>query len=461
MDARLLLLLALSPAAGARQTAATLPGLDHYAWGFPVAAATAEPASFYRVQLPLLVNQSATDAELRDLGVYNADGQAVPRVLTSSPDAVLEQERRFALPAAALRRDQMPDAERIRLMFVQMSGETRIGLSSDARAGDEDGAPLSAYILDARAVEGTLDALEFVWPEDLGGFIGRMSIAGSDDLEDWEFLGAGAVADLREEAAAIEQRRVGIAATDADFLRLSWTDLPADFRLDSVNGLRTTSTSTPVRETLTLTSNGIADDDGGYLFDLGGMARIDQVGLRLPEVNTVVTVAIEAWLPSQERWVVVHEGTFHHIRREETTVVSNPASIRPLRAARWKAVIRSGNPDTSLQLQLGWRPDTLLFVAQGAPPFTLAVGRDAARAEQFPQERLLGGVPLRALADDNGSAAAAKLGARFPLAGEERELPRAPADWRAILLWSALSLAVLFVVAMAVRLMRGLPRGRP
>jgi hypothetical protein len=129
-----------------------------------------------------------------------------------------------------------------------------------------------------------------------------------------------------------------------------------------------------------------------------------------------------------------------------------------LRAARWKVVVQDGHPDTPLQLQLGWRPDTLLFVAQGASPFTLAIGRDAARAEQFPQERRLGGVPIAGLAENNGPVVAAELGERFPLGGVARELPRAPVDWRTILLWSALILAVLFVVGMATRLMRGLHR---
>jgi hypothetical protein len=68
------------------------------------------------------------------------------------------------------------------------------------------------------------------------------------------------------------------------------------------------------------------------------------------------------------------------------------------------------------------------------------------------------GVPISRLAEDNGSVEAAELGERFPLDGAARELPRRPVGWRAILLWGALILAVLFVAGMALRLMRGLPR---
>src|SRR5918994_5719825 len=111
MDARVVgLMLLLSSPAGAKQQPATLPELDNYAWGFRIE--TAEPASFYRVQLPLLVNQSAADAELRDLGIYNAAGQAVPRVFETLPDAVERREQLFALPFVALYRDQVPAPER-------------------------------------------------------------------------------------------------------------------------------------------------------------------------------------------------------------------------------------------------------------------------------------------------------------------------------------------------------------
>ena len=456
MDTRVIgLMLLLSPAAGSQQLPASLPELDNYAWGFLIE--TAEPASFYRLQLPLLVNQSAADAELRDSGVYNAAGQAVPRVFETLPDSLEQQEQRLALPFVALYHDRVADPERIRMTFEKMGERTRIDVRSNEDAGNETPSPLSGYIVDTRAVDDSLDALEFAWPDESAGFIGRVSVEGSDNLENWRSLGAGAVADLREEAAAIEQRRVDITASDADFLRLTWTGLPPDFRLDSVSGLKISRTSQAARETLTLDSNGKDAVDGGYLFDLGGMARVDRVGLSLPEINTIVAVDIYAWMPSQERWINAHRGSFHHIRRGETIVSSSPADIQALRAARWKVVIHNGRPDTPLQLQLGWRPDTLLFVAQGAPPFTLAVGRGDARAEEFPQERLLGAVPVAKLAEDNGPAVAAELGERFPLGGVAREVPRAPVDWRTILLWSALILAVLFVVGMAMRLMRGLP----
>ena len=54
-----------------------MPGANDYAYGWPVV--TEETADFYEIELPLETYQSATNPTLRDLGVYNYDGNPVPR----------------------------------------------------------------------------------------------------------------------------------------------------------------------------------------------------------------------------------------------------------------------------------------------------------------------------------------------------------------------------------------------
>jgi hypothetical protein len=455
MNARTLaLIVTLLPMCGAyaQQALAPLPELNNYAWGFPIE--TTEPASFYRVELPGIVNESAADPDLRDTGVYNAAGQAVPRLLEAGRDEVEQRESLHALPFAALYRDLEPDPERIRLMFEQMGGQLRIDVRSDGAEASKIRPPLSGYIVDARGVEGRLDALEFSWPEHLRGFVGRVNVEAGNDLENWAAVGGGALADLNEDAVAIEQHRIGIAATDRDFLRLTWSGMPPGWGLDGVTGVQFTATPQRNRKTLRLEASGRDEDDGGLLFDAGGRIRVDRVGLHFPQINTVVTTDIYYWNGAVERWIPVHRGSFHHIRRSDTIVTSSAATIGSQRAARWKVLVASGHPETPMQLELGWRPDTLLFVAQGNGPYTLGTGRASAAAEQYPQERIFGGTELRELADDNGPVAEATLGPRFPLGGIARELPKEPLDWRTILLWSGLVLAVLFVAWMATHLLR-------
>lgn len=437
---------------GAQTLQNTLPELNNYAWGFPVRID--EASSFYRIELPLGVNQSSADAQLRDVAVYNATGEPVPRVVERHDAESIRQEQRHALPFAALYQDQYPDPDRIRMLFEQMGSGVRIDVVSEGSEPQKISPPLSAYVIDTRSAEVALDAVELTWPDGLSGFMGRVTVEASDDLEEWRLIGAGAVADLREESVAIEQRRVTITATDSDFLRLSWSGLPTRWNLTAVHGVQRTETPEFNRQVLLLDSGSRDDSDNGLLFDAGGYIRVDRINLELPEVNTVISADIHYWHDGLDHWQRAGGGTFHHIRRGDNSVTSEPLKIPPVRAARWKVVLSRGRQETPLALALGWFPDRLLFVAQGAPPYTLGVGRPSASEETFPEERILGDRTIQDLAGTSGSVAAASLGERFPLGGFERELPPEPLAWRTILLWGGLVIVVVFVGWMAARLLR-------
>ncbi len=442
----------LPAAAGAQAPQDSLPELDHYRWGFTIE--TAEPASFYTVPLPLDVYRSASDPDLRDLGVYNAAGQAVPRIVEAGSAEFELQDTRHRLPFAALYRNQVPDADRVRMMFEQMGDETRIELSSDSADG-KIRAPLSGYIVDARGLDGNIDALELAWPDHVSGFVGRISVTGSNDLQDWRLLGGAALADLREADTIITQDRVSLADDDYDFLRIEWRDLPDNWSLEGLTAIQVSTMPRIERDTLTLEPTGRDETDGGQLFDARAALRVDRLRLVLPEDNSVLTAALSYRPPGRDRWVQLHQGTFYNLVRSDLPVSSEAASVSPVRAAEWKVAITKGRPDTPFRLELGWRPDVLLFLAQGDAPFTLAVGRGGAAAEGFPEERLLGDVSLGGIATDNGPVAAASLGQRVRLPGIERKPPPEPTDWRTILLWAGLGAAVLFVLWMALRLQRG------
>ena len=77
--------------------AAGLPSRDDYAWRFGLEI---DPSrEFQVVELPLEIYRSVSDPELRDLGVYNAAGQAVPRIIAppGAGNEMVEKELLLAL----------------------------------------------------------------------------------------------------------------------------------------------------------------------------------------------------------------------------------------------------------------------------------------------------------------------------------------------------------------------------
>ena len=150
------------------------------------------------------------------------------------------------------------------------------------------------------------------------------------------------------------------------------------------------------------------------------------------------------------------QGSWHHIVRDQHSVMSKPIVINKTRTSQFKVVITQGPADVALQLEVGWRPDSLLFLAQGQAPFTLVAGNANDAGEQFPQHQVYNDRSLPKLAEDNGSVGDASLAPRYVLGGPERLVVSRPIDWRRLALWFALLAGVAFVGFMASKTIREL-----
>ncbi|MGB5248571.1 MAG: DUF3999 family protein [Gammaproteobacteria bacterium] len=449
------LLLAWSGAV-ASDSPGELPDISDYAWGFPVQ--TVGEHDFYSVTLPLEFNQSVSDPQMRDAGVYDARGNPVPRVIESIGKTATVVEHVEALPVMAINSQKEQSPEGLRLLLDHQGDRTELELNI---GGGMPAAPESlplAYLVDARGLASKIDALELSWAPIDPGFIAQIIVEGSNDLNNWTELGSGAVAFLEQDTARIERRRVSVSGDRHDFLRIRGTNLPSGWALTDVEAIRRNGVDTSRRAFITLDAASRDQADGGFIFELGGAPDVERVGLVLPDANTVVHAEISVWQANSEHWRPVYNGQFYRLGRGDDSLQSDPVTIRQTRAERWKVVLRRGSTMTPPRLELGWRPDTLLFVAQGEGPYTLATGRARDHDEHYPQDRIMGDRALIVLARKNGPPGMATLGPRYPLGGSDLLQVATPIDWQTVALWIALILGVLAVIVMAVRVLRELGR---
>jgi hypothetical protein len=440
--ALVLLSLAVPPAA-----AVELPGRDEYAFGFSLTLAG--DSEFFAAAVPLEVYRSVADTGLRDAGVYNAAGQPVPRIFEHPAEP---ESRELAMPLGIvpLYGDQASEPDQLRLLLRRDADGTVLELdaaelAAQAGPGSTGERALTAYIVDARDIEQRLEALSFSWPPRLGGFIGAATVEDSNDLRQWRPLGAATLAELGHELTEIRQDRVELLHRPADFIRITWAGMPGDFSLAGVDGLYSGDGESVQRQWATLDPVAVETGEQAYLFDLGGFPPVDRVNLLLPDENVVVRADILYREPDGDRWRHAETGLFYHIKRQGNEVRSEPAAVRNIRAAHWRVRINRGATAGPVQLQLGWRPDRLLFVAQGRPPFELVTGRAADRIDQYPQQAVLGDTAIFEMLRGSGVAGDGTIGPRFAIAGAG-QLSLAPAGtWRRALLWAGLSAAVLLV----------------
>jgi hypothetical protein len=116
-------------------------------------------------------------------------------------------------------------------------------------------------------------------------------------------------------------------------------------------------------------------------------------------------------------------------------------------------LVKNGADLSGGQLELGWKPDKLVFVARGNGPYQFIAGRAADSHEDFPQIKLNENAIIN-LAENSDLVAEAKLGPRYEIAGPKKlETPYRP-EWGKWLTWTGLIAGVLVVGFMAVNLLR-------
>lgn len=442
-------------AAGARAAPEeSMPSPLDYAYGWPIEQEST--SGFHEFDLPIEVYRSVADPGLRDIGVYDARGEPAPRLISApreaeTPDEIVEKS---LLPVLAAPGTPVGD---MRLALERSDGSTSVRIESVAAVDATVTPALVAYLADLGEKTSRLRAIELDWPREVEPVITQLAIEGSEDLDRWFALGSGTIAGLSQHNARIERRRIELQPRTVRYLRLSWTRAPEQWRLTRLTAHYSQDVRPARRETETLWPTGRDAQDGGQLYDLGGAPAIDRIALELAGGQDLVRAAIHAWDAAGGYWRPVHEGQFYRLQREGGTIESEPAATAPVRAARWKVVIERGSRNADVGLQLGWRPDRLLFLAQGQGPWQLVAGSAYDAQADFPQARRYADPEMRDLLKKAGPVGNAALGARVELGGEARLEPAQSPAWRRWLLWLGLVAGVLLVGIMALRLLRQPP----
>lgn len=452
-----LLLALLGGAAGAQDGSA----LRHRA---PILAP--ESHSHYRVLLPARVYAGIEQRDLGDLRVLNAAGEPVPH-------AFLPREPSDPAPLVAAPARLFPlygtgaqGLEGVKLDVVRGASGTVIRLSESPKK-PQVGRKLLGYLVEIGKDEAPIEALVLEWHA-ASSVNAAVRVEGSDDLARWRTLAQDApILALQHAGERLERRRVELRGARARFLRLSFTQVPADFELRALRPERRAERTEPVREWIRLAA-APSGEPGEYRFEARGRFPADRARLVLPQQNTVARVQILSRDDGEQPWRSRAWTTAYRLQRDGTAVTNPDVSVPQGTDRQWLVRVdqRGGGLGAGeLGLELGWIPHELVFAARGAGPFALAFGSARVRSEALSAATVVPGYDKdRALTAQPASV------------GEVAAAPPLP-DWRSSpgawlrealasgrgklwLLWLVLGLGVLAVAWMALRLLRELGSGK-
>ncbi len=429
-----------------------------------------EGASLARIDVPVQALLGMRSSVAHDVRVFNAAGAVVPFALLGGADlkrtAPVAQTTSYkAYPLFSTSPDRKParGAVAVQLDAGDQAGNVWVRWDrTDMRTSAADAAasaqPLQAALFDLRTEKQNLAALELVLDMPRNALV-PITVATSTDLKDWtpvatkgplfQFDGTDAPANTTLELFQPLQ-------VQGRYLRLSWPG-QTGVKLRGLTGTVAASqtTATPLRAAL---PPGTAEGNGALSWTLPFATPIAALHLQAPQNNILVPVRIMGRFEASQPWRTLAPSVVYRLDGAGQGSSNPPtalhgASLHSLRVEAGKGMVL---PDGGLQATVEFAPVQVAFLASGAGPFTLAVGRAQTTAAAVDASLL-------------GSVTPAKL-AELPLATlsdvvvqtqGQGGLDRAAARWlpdgvslRSVLLWAVLGLGVLALGGVAYSLMR-------
>ncbi len=445
--AALAILLTLSPALAQE--------LRDHAQAFTLTLPPGDDGNAWRIDLTPAVYAHVHDAALRDIAVFNADGHPVPSArVDATPGRVQRSETVPLLPLPAATPPNVGADLRL-VVERDDAGRLRRLETGDVMAAADAGGTRD-WIVDASAIDGALERIVLDWDTPADGIVAHFELAVGDDLEHWRPIGGGSVFALRQGEARLDRRDLATGGVRAKYLRLHRSDRGA-----ALAGLRAALRHTAAASEAPLqawidavpaqAAAGTTGDVVHYDYRLPAALPIERVRIELATDNALADVAVYAGSTAREP---LARTTAFRLRNGGDSLRNDAVDVAPRTRIDTLRIEARTPIAVAPHVQVAFRPDRFVFLAEGPAPYTLAVGSARAKRPDYPIEAAL--ASLRARLGADWQPPPARIGDGRASGGDAAlQAPPAPFAWRRWLLWAVLAAAAALVLGFALSLLRG------
>lgn len=428
---------------------------DDYAQQWPLTLSR-DDAGAYRVVLDREVYSRIHAANLQDVEVMNAEGMAVPSALFAPEQPLAQAARKVDLPWFVLPSQSGGATQDITLISERNAdGSVRAITARTSDAGAQS-ARASELLIDASRLREPVAALELDWAAGEVALNAGYRVEGSDDLRNWNVLNErGQLVDLARGDQRLKQNRIEIVG-DSRYLRLVPLQQGAAPKIIAVRAELASVPTAQAWQWEEINGERVIGKDGVAFFQyrIAGRYPFERADVALPG-NTTNEWTLASrddeeteWQSAAMPWVAF---------QVEGGNASNRSPPQPLqqvmRHRYWRLMPKTDVQGALPKLKLGYRPEVVVFLAQGKGPYSLVAGSARAKRADAPLPQLV--EAMRAQRGQDWQPATAYLGKAQALAGEQALTP-APAerDWKAWLLWALLIGGALIVAGFAFSLLK-------
>ena len=452
---------------------------DQFAYAWPLQ--TQGSGSAWQIELTPEVYATVVNADLRDVAVVNAAGEAVPAaayhplVAAATAREDLVSPPTFSLPVPAKPAAGAASGDAIRLQ-IERGSDGRLR-RVDADLGAASAAAVDArhdLLLDASAVKLALGGVRIDWAQSQSDVSAQFAVDASDDLQQWRNIAVRAtVLRLTQNGNVLDRHEIALNNAHAAYLRLHRLDDGPDLAQLTVQ-LRTVAPSTaarPARQWLVAASDGadskrldpsLPPGDGqqpiAYRYHLPAPLAIDSIRIELADDNSLARMhVLSRQRPDNEPNAWMQRANLVAFRlHQDSGVIGNDetAASSGTRARDWR--LESATPlEHAPALSLAYQPDRFVFLAQGEGPFRLVAGSAKTQRGDYPVDAAI--ASLRASQGSDWQPPLATLGSRATLQGDSAliaPLVEKKFDWKTWLLWAVLVGAAALIGGLALSLLK-------
>jgi hypothetical protein len=267
-----------------------------------------QQANWYQVEIPISVQWQAAHADLRDVRVFNAEGESLPYALVQRAARQTRERREVAARLFPLYADSEAS-----LPEVAQDGGLRVRRSADGSVDIEvkpgvrptetrapAGKILRGWLLDVGTPDFVPELLRLKWADEQEGFF-RFSIAASDDLEHWRDWGEGRIVQLGFDGQSITQREIHLPPRPAArYLRLLWQDAgqASALRGAQLSGAVSSVEPAPLTWSPLLTGEPIPGREREFIWQFPHGLPFERVSIAVDEANTLAPVILSGRTPA-------------------------------------------------------------------------------------------------------------------------------------------------------------------
>ena len=389
---------------GAVLLAAAASAADEPAFRYAAPITVSSPGAFVQLPLPAAAYGRSASANLADLRIVDARGERVPFAVLAprQPEPQTTEQQRdatlYPLPAKPAADGTWPAP-----IEVTVEGD-RISVKRLAAGATTAPVTQSAGWLfdlgERQRDDPPPQSLRIAWSGP-AEFTAAFRFDSSDDLRQWRSGGSGQLMALASPAGPLTQPTVVLGANPGRFVRLVWAAAATAPHVSAAKVIAAQHGSKVLDAPVIIVASPSAEPAGktaadaasprALHFDLGGTLPITQLDLRWTSGTLVAPVRLQARDDAHEPWRELGAAVFYRLERGTEVASSPPFTITT--DARYIRVLpdpRAAALDAAqTQLVVQAPLASLVFAAQGQPPYTLQAGAKVTAPSALPVATLV------------------------------------------------------------------------